>query len=103
MTPYKKKVRKERINKMLKVFRKKFPDPISDLKYKTDFEFLVAVILSAQCTDKRVNIVTRKLFKKYPKIQDYANANLREFEQDIFSTGFYRNKQKMLLQLHRWH
>ena len=97
MTPYKKKVRKERINKMLKVFRKKFPDPISDLKYKTDFEFLVAVILSAQCTDKRVNIVTRKLFKKYPKIQDYANANLREFEQDIFSTGFYRNKAKNVI------
>ena len=97
MTPYKKKVRKERMNKMLEVFRKKFPDPISDLLYTTDFEFLVAVILSAQCTDKRVNIVTRKLFKKYPKIQDYANADLKEFQQDIFSTGFYRNKAKNVI------
>ncbi|MFT6911243.1 MAG: endonuclease-3 [Candidatus Paceibacteria bacterium] len=94
MTPYKKKIRKERMNTMLTVFRKKFPEPISDLLYDTDFEFLIAVALSAQCTDKRVNIVTRKLFKKYPTIQDYANADLKEFEQDIFSTGFYRNKAK---------
>lgn len=94
MTPYKKKVRTERMKKMLVVFKKMFPKPISDLKYTTDFEFLIAVALSAQCTDKRVNIVTRKLFKKYPTIQSYADANLREFEQDIFSTGFYRNKAK---------
>lgn len=94
MTPYKKKIRKERITKMFKVFRKMFPEPISDLLYDTDFEFLVAVALSAQCTDKRVNIVTRKLFKKYPTIADYAKANQKELEQDIFSTGFYRNKTK---------
>lgn len=94
MTPYKKKIRTERMKKMLVVFRDMFPKPISDLKYTTDFEFLIAVALSAQCTDKRVNIVTRKLFKKYPTIADYANADIREFEQDIFSTGFYRNKAK---------
>jgi len=94
MTPYKKKVRKERILKMIKVFKRMFPNPLSELNYTTDFEFLVAVILSAQCTDKRVNIVTEKLFKKYPTIKHYANANLKEFEQDIFSTGFYRNKAK---------
>ncbi|MGB0925366.1 MAG: endonuclease III domain-containing protein [Minisyncoccia bacterium] len=94
MTPYKKKIRTERMKKMLVVFRKMFPKPISDLKYTTDFEFLIAVALSAQCTDKRVNIVTRKLFKKYPTIQHYADADIREFEQDIFSTGFYRNKTK---------
>ena len=94
MTPYKKKVRTERIQKMLKVFRKMFPKPISDLKYTTDFEFLIAVALSAQSTDKQVNVVTRKLFKKYPRIVDYANADQKEFEQDIFSTGFYRNKAK---------
>ena len=107
MTPYKRKIRKERMNKMLKVFQKKFPDPISDLLYTTDFEFLVAVILSAQCTDKRVNIVTRKLFKKYPKITDYANAKIKKFEQDIYSTGFYRNKAKNVIAaakmvLERW-
>ena len=94
MTPYKKKVRTERMARMLVVFRNMFPKPISDLKYTTDFEFLIAVALSAQCTDKRVNIVTRTLFKKYPTMQDYANADLKEFEQDIFSTGFYRNKAK---------
>lgn len=97
MTPYKKKVRKERVLKMIKVFEKMFPNPLSELNYTTDFEFLVAVILSAQCTDKRVNIVTEKLFKKYPTIKDYANANLKEFEQDIFSTGFYRNKAKNII------
>ena len=82
---------------MLEVFKKIFPEPISELNYTTDFEFLVAVALSAQCTDKRVNIVTEKLFKKYPQIQDYANASQREFEQDIFSTGFYRNKAKNVI------
>ena len=97
MTPYKKKVRKERILKMIKVFKRMFPNPLSELNYTTDFEFLVAVILSAQCTDKRVNIVTEKLFKKYPTIKHYANANLKEFEQDIFSTGFYRNKAKNII------
>lgn len=94
MTKYKKKVRTERLSKMLVVFRKMFSKPISDLNYTTDFEFLIAVALSAQCTDKRVNIVTEKLFKKYPTIESYAKANLKEFEQDIYSTGFYRNKAK---------
>lgn len=97
MTPYRKKIRLERMNKMLEVFRKKYPDPISDLLYTTDFEFLVSVILSAQCTDKRVNIVTRKLFKKYPRIVDYANTRQSEMEMDIFSTGFYRNKAKNII------
>ena len=94
MTPYKKKIRKERIQKMLEVFRTMFPKPISDLQYTTDFEFLIAVALSAQSTDKQINKVTRKLFKKYPRIADYARADIKEFEQDIFSTGFYRNKAK---------
>jgi len=92
MTPYKKKIRKERLAKMLPILEEMFPNPLSELLADTDWEFLVAVILSAQCTDKRVNIVTRKLFKKYRTIADYANASQREFEQDIFSTGFYRNK-----------
>lgn len=91
------KVRKERIRKMLVVFKEMFPHPISELNYTTDFEFLVAVALSAQCTDKRVNIVTEKLFKKYPTINDYAEASLKAFEQDIFSTGFYRNKAKNVI------
>ncbi len=97
MTPYKKKIRKERMEKMLKIFREMFPNPLSELNYETDFEFLVAVVLSAQCTDKRVNMVTKDLFKKYPSIKDYAVANLKEFEQDIFSTGFYKNKAKNII------
>lgn len=64
------------------------------LNYENNFELLVSVILSAQCTDVRVNIVTAKLFKKYPRIADYANADMKELEQDIKSTGFYHNKAK---------
>jgi len=97
MTSYKKKIRTERMQKMLKVFKKMFPNPKSELNWTTDFEFLVAVIRSAQCTDKRVNMVTERLFKKYPTINDYANADISEFEQDIFSTGFYRNKAKNVI------
>jgi endonuclease-3 len=97
MTPYKKKIRKERLAKMIPILEAWYPNPLSELLYETDFEFLVAVVLSAQCTDKRVNQVTRKLFKKYPRIEDYASANQREFEQDIFSTGFYRNKAKNII------
>lgn len=97
MTPYKKKKRKERVQKMLEVFKKMFPEPESELNYGTDWEFFVAVVLSAQCTDKRVNIVTKTLFSKYKTIQDYAQADQKEFEQDIFSTGFYRNKAKNII------
>ena len=89
--------RKKRIQKMIHVWEKMFPEPVSDLQYTSDWEFMVAVILSAQCTDKRVNQVTAKLFKKYKKISEYANADVREFEQDIFSTGFYRNKAKNII------
>ena len=97
MTLYKKRIRKERMQKMLKVFKKMFPNRKSELNWTTDFEFLVAVILSAQCTDKRVNQVTKKLFKKYTMIEDYANAKQRELERDVFSTGFYRNKAKNII------
>ena len=64
------------------------------LKYANHFELLVAVLLSAQCTDKRVNIVTKSLFKKYKTVHDYANTDLAKLQQDIKSTGFYRNKAK---------
>ena len=93
------KSRKELAEKIIPVFRKLFPDPISELNYGTDWEFAVAVILSAQCTDKRVNIVTKDLFKKYKTLSDYVDADIREFEQDIFSTGFYKNKAKNILSL----
>lgn len=66
----------------------------SPLHYTKPFELLVAVILSAQMTDKKVNEITKVLFKKYPTVADYANANLRELERDVFQAGFYRAKAR---------
>ncbi|MCL2610526.1 MAG: endonuclease III [Defluviitaleaceae bacterium] len=66
------------------------------LNYTHDYELLFATILSAQCTDDRVNIVTKTLFVKYPTLEAFANANLSELEQDVLPTGFYRNKAKNL-------
>jgi endonuclease-3 len=71
---------------------------VNFLNYNNPFELLIATILSAQCTDERVNIVTKSLFKKYKNIEDYANANLEEFMLDIKSTGFYRNKAKNIIE-----
>ncbi len=96
MTPYQKKVRRERVQKMLKVFRKMFPNPLSELEYTQDFEFLFAVIMSAQSTDKQVNKITKKLFQKYRKLEDYANVPLRELERDIASIGLFRSKAKYI-------
>ena len=67
------------------------------LNYKNPLELLVATILSAQCTDERVNQVTKKLFKKYRTIKSFANADIKEFEKDIYSTGFFRNKAKSII------
>lgn len=67
------------------------------LTYSNPWELLVAVILSAQCTDKRVNMVTPALFAKYPTLDDYVNASQDEFQEDIRSTGFYKNKAKNIL------
>ena len=74
-----------------------YPDTKIALNYSNTWELLVAVILSAQCTDKRVNIVTDKLFKKYKTLEDYIKVCQEDFEKDIYSTGFYRNKTKNIL------
>lgn len=95
MTPF--AVRKKRILLVSQELDCLFPTVKTALDYKTSWELLVAVILSAQCTDARVNIVTKKLFQKYKTIENYMNADLREFERDIFSTGFYRSKAKHIL------
>ena len=87
---------KERILKILELLEKEHADAKIALNYTNPLELLVATMLSAQCTDERVNIVTKNLFKKYTKAEDYANADLKELEQDIKSTGFYRNKAKNL-------
>jgi endonuclease-3 len=73
-----------------------YPDARCSLTYTNPLELLVATILSAQCTDERVNIVTRSLFKKYRSAREYAMAPLGQLEEDIKSTGFYRNKAKAL-------
>lgn len=88
------KRRAANINARLKTL---FPKAEIMLKYGNKWELLVAVELSAQCTDKKVNEVTEKLFKKYRTLEEYANADPREFERDIFQTGFYKNKTKNIL------
>lgn len=67
------------------------------LNYETPWQLLIAVMLSAQCTDARVNLVTKDLFAKYTSLDDFANASLEELEQDIHSTGFYHNKAKNII------
>jgi endonuclease-3 len=74
--------------------RQAYPDAKCSLNFTTPLELLVATILAAQCTDERVNAVTEKLFLKYRSAADYADAPIEELEQDIRSTGFYRNKAK---------
>ena len=77
--------------------KKIFPHPKIALKFSNNWELLVAVQLSAQCTDKKVNEITPALFKKYKKLGDYIRANPREFEKDIHQCGFYRAKTKNIL------
>jgi endonuclease-3 len=86
--------RKARVLKIIGLLEREYPGAKTALHYSSPLEILVATVLSAQCTDKRVNIVTKSLFKKYRTAEDYANADLAELEQDIRSTGFYRNKAK---------
>ena len=83
-----------RLKKIIAGFQKTYPDAHCELTYANPLELLVATILSAQCTDKRVNLVTPDLFKKYRSAADFADAPLAELEQAIKSTGFFRNKAK---------
>jgi endonuclease-3 len=83
-----------RVLKIIELLEKEHPDAKITLKFSNPLELLVATMLSAQCTDNRVNIVTESLFKKYKKAEDYANAEVKFLEEDIRSTGFFRNKAK---------
>lgn len=85
-----------RINKIIKKLRATYPDAGCELNFKTPFQLLVAAILSAQCTDKRVNELTPSLFKKYGTPKDFAEADLPELEKSVKPTGFYKNKAKNL-------
>ncbi len=91
-----KKQRKELAPELLEILYKYYPNPHCELNYSNAFELLIATILSAQCTDVRVNMVTEKLFKKYPTPVAFAEADLAELELDVKPTGFYRNKAKSI-------
>jgi endonuclease-3 len=84
----------ERTGQIVAELRQLYPDAKCSLDFTTPLELLVATILSAQCTDERVNQVTKTLFQKYRSPQDYANADPETLEQDVKQTGFYRNKAK---------
>src|SRR3954468_12406617 len=88
--------RVERVRAILPILKKTYLTAKCSLDFKTPLELLVATILSAQCTDDRVNIVTKTLFKKYKSAKDYATVPQEELEKDIQSTGFYRNKAKSI-------
>ena len=89
--------RRRRAKKIVTYLKKHFPKPKTELKYKTPFQMLVAVVLSAQCTDKAVNKTTSALFKKYKKPSCFANANPREFERELSSIPFFRNKARHII------
>ena len=82
----------ERVKKILPILKKTYPDATIALHFTNPLELLIATILSAQCTDVRVNMVTPELFRKYKSAADWANADLKQIEQDIRTCGFYHNK-----------
>ena len=88
---------KQFIKKIITILEKEYPDPKTALIFSTPHQLLVATILSAQCTDARINLVTENLFKKYKTIKSFADANPEEFEQDIRPTGFYKNKTRNII------
>src|SRR5262250_1998684 len=85
-----------RVKQIIAGLQKAYPDAHCALNFSNPLELLIATILSAQCTDARVNMVTPQLFKKYPKADDYAKAPIAELETLIRSTGFYKNKARAL-------
>jgi endonuclease-3 len=87
---------KKRVRDVIRRLKRAYPDAKTSLNHTNPFELLIATILSAQCTDERVNIVTADLFRKYHKPEDYLKVPARELEKDIQSTGFFRNKTKSI-------
>ncbi len=87
---------RKRVKEIIKLLTKDIPDSTIALKFSNPFELLIATILSAQCTDVKVNQVTADLFRKYRSAKDYAEADLSKLEEDIRPTGFYRNKAKSI-------
>jgi endonuclease-3 len=87
---------KTRTRKIIRLLKKAYPDAKCSLNHSNPFELLIATILSAQCTDARVNIVTQDLFRKYRKPEDYLKVSEKELQRDIRTTGFFRNKTKSI-------
>jgi endonuclease III len=88
---------RERVTQLVEIFPEVYPGAHCELDYKNPLQLLIATILSAQCTDKRVNEVTPGLFAKYPRVEDFAHASQAELAQDIRSTGFFNNKSKSVI------
>ncbi len=88
---------KIRIEKIINLLLSAYPNSKCSLEYENAFQLLVATILSAQCTDKRVNLVTKKLFKDYPDANAFDKITIKKLEKLIFSTGFYKNKARSIL------
>lgn len=86
----------ERVKNVIRILDREYPAPKTALRFSNPLELLVATVLSAQCTDERVNKVTDSLFKKYRSARDYAQVDLEELEQDVRPTGFFRNKAKAI-------
>ena len=91
-----KKNHKNRVKQIIEILEKEYSDARTALTFRSPLELLVSTVLSAQCTDERVNKVTRDLFKKYRSAKDYAQVDLPELEEDIRPTGFFRNKAKSI-------
>jgi endonuclease-3 len=89
----------EELNEIKKRFLKRYKGSKTELNYKNDYELLIAIILSAQCTDKRVNVITPALFKKYPDIESLACANLDDVKELIKSCSFFNNKAKNIIEM----
>ena len=89
-------IKKDRMNKIISILKNDYPDAHCSLIYNSPFQLLVATILSAQCTDERVNKVTKTLFVKYPEAKDFAKLPVNILKNEIYSTGFYNNKAKSI-------
>ena len=90
------KLLKDRVRQIIRLLKRAYPDAKCSLNHSNPFELLIATILSAQCTDERVNIVTADLFRKYRKPEDYLKVALSELQEDIRTTGFFRNKARSI-------
>jgi len=94
-----KKATKAEIQIIKEAFQEKYADAVTELSYKNDYELLIAIILSAQCTDKRVNIITPALFEKYPSVFELADANLDDVKNLLKSCSFFNNKSKNIIKM----